>query len=914
MIGMGGKLLKKTKSLCPECLKVIEAEVVEEDGKALMRKECPEHGKFQDIYWSDAELYKRFQKFAEIGDGIKNPRTKESKGCPYDCGICFTGDMDIFTDEGPRTLEQLYQSGISLKIDENIDAKSIPNLRVLTHENTFSKIKYVTRHWHDGKILRITPMYLNEDILVTPYHEFFAVKRKGRRFRILKKTSLKVEKVKAEELSKGDYLLIPKISETVDIDQIILKEVIQKAQISSREIKEVQDATKFKLGKKKAPRQIPVNKSFCRLIGYYLAEGYAYRDKSRPNSFKMLISFREDENEFINDCLQIIRKIFHEKARLVHSKRYHTTTIHVSNSLIACFFLSLFGSKSINKRLPPSFLFLARPKQMEIIRGLFRGDGYFQKEKGTIYHASLSTSSKELAFQTAHLLLRNNFVPSIHKVHPEKNRKAKNVEFKLLVSGREFPRFVANVWDIHLRDNVKRRKHAIINDEQILVPIKRKQGTQFTGYVYTLSVNPIHSYTIQNVAVGNCPNHKSHTVLSIIDVTNRCNLRCPICFANAAAAGYVYEPTFEQIKEMLKNLRANRPTPPPAIQLSGGEPTLRDDLPEIVRAAKEAGFWHVEVNTNGIRLAKDLDFIKRLREAGVSTIYLQFDGMTPEPTIEARGADILQLKFKAIENCRKAGLTSIVLVVTLVKGVNDGQLGDIIRFAAENKDIVRCVNVQPVSFAGRISQEERERWRITIPDFMKAVEQQTGGQIKVSDFYPVPSTVPISRFTSAYTGKEFVKFTCHEHCGTATYVFVEDGRFIPITRFVDIPKLFGLLDKYAEQLKKGGFAIKARVLAKAAKEVPGTIDMSKAPKDLNLTKIILKVLATGSYKALAEFHERAILLAAMHFQDGYNFDLDRMERCGIHYAVPDGRIIPFCSYNSIHRHDVERKFSNSLAK
>lgn len=413
---------------------------------------------------------------------------------------------------------------------------------------------------------------------------------------------------------------------------------------------------------------------------------------------------------------------------------------------------------------------------------------------------------------------------------------------------------------------------------------------------------------------GICPNHKSHTVLGIIDVTNRCNLRCPICFANAAAAGYVYEPTFEQIKEMLKNLRANKPTPPPAVQLSGGEPTIRDDLPDIIRAAKEAGFWHVEVNTNGIRLAQDLDFVKQLREAGVSTLYLQFDGVTPEPTIKARGVDILPLKFKAIENCRKAGLTSIVLVVTLVKGVNDNQLGDIIRFAAKNKDIVRCVNVQPVSFAGRISQEERKRWRITIPDFMKAVEQQTDGQIKASDFYPVPFTVPISRFTSAYSGREFVKFTCHEHCGAATYVFVEDGNIIPVTRFVDVEKLFRLLDKYAAELKEGGFAAKAKILAKMVKDVPGTIDVSKAPKGLNLPKIILKVLSTGSYSALMEFHERAILIACMHFFDGYNADLERLERCGIHYATPDGRIIPFCSYNNIHRPEVERKFSIPLAE
>lgn len=413
---------------------------------------------------------------------------------------------------------------------------------------------------------------------------------------------------------------------------------------------------------------------------------------------------------------------------------------------------------------------------------------------------------------------------------------------------------------------------------------------------------------------GICSNHKSHTVLGIIDVTNRCNLRCPICFANAAAAGYVYEPTFEQIKGMLKNLRANRPTPPPAVQFSGGEPTIRDDLPDIVRAAKEAGFWHIEVNTNGIRLAQDLDFVKRLREAGVSTIYLQFDGVTPEPTIKARGADILHLKFKAIENCRKAGLTSMVLVVTLVKGINDDQVGDIIRFAAKNKDIIRCINVQPVSFSGRISQEERERWRITIPDFLKAVEQQTDGQIKESDFYSIPYMMPISRFIDAYTGRKFVKFTCHEHCGAATYVFIEDGRIIPITRFVNVSKLFGLLDSYAEQLKKGGFAVKTRVFARAIKDVPETIDMSKAPKGLNLLKILLNILRTGSYSALAEFHEKALMIGCMHFMDPYNFCQDRVERCVIHYAVPDGRIIPFCSMNSIHRPAVERELGVPLSE
>lgn len=408
---------------------------------------------------------------------------------------------------------------------------------------------------------------------------------------------------------------------------------------------------------------------------------------------------------------------------------------------------------------------------------------------------------------------------------------------------------------------------------------------------------------------GPCPNHKSHTMLGIIDVTNRCNLRCPICFANSAAAGYVYEPTFEQIVEMIHNLRANKPVPAPGLQLSGGEPTLRDDLPDIVRAAKEAGFPHVEVNTNGIRIAEDFDFVKRLVEAGVGTLYLQFDGVTPEPYKISRGKDILHYKFKAIENCRKAGLTSVVLVVTLVKGVNDDQVGDIIRFAIKNIDVVKCVNVQPVSFAGRISQKKRMKWRITIPDFLRAVEKQTDGQIAASDFYPVPCVVPISSFVAAFKEKSYVEFTCHEHCGSATFVFEDGGKIIPITRFVNVEKLFELLDRYVAELNRGGFGVKAKVLTKAIKDIPGTIDTRKAPKGLNLLKIILDILRTGDYSALAEFTTRALMIGCMHFQDAYNFDLDRVERCGIHYAIPDGRIIPFCSYNSIHRPEIERKFS-----
>lgn len=401
---------------------------------------------------------------------------------------------------------------------------------------------------------------------------------------------------------------------------------------------------------------------------------------------------------------------------------------------------------------------------------------------------------------------------------------------------------------------------------------------------------------------GICPQHKSHTGLAIIDVTNRCNLKCPVCFANAATAGYVYEPSKEQIIAMLENLRRNDPVPATALQFSGGEPTIREDLFELIRAAKELGFRHVEVNTNGIRLAHSVEYCRRLIEAGMSTLYLQFDGLTPEVYEFTRGKDLLQSKMKVIENCREAGSNSVVLVVTLIKGVNDHQLGDIIRFAAHNFDVIRCVNVQPVSLCGRLPEQEREKMRITIPDFMKAVEEQTDGKIKVSDFYPVPTVVPISKAVGALKDKRYVEFTAHPHCGMATYVFIEDGEMVPITRHGNIEKFIGSMNKVYEEASKGHKTrAKMRLLGALRHTEFGL-----------LRKYLWPILKTGSYESLGELHRKMLLISSMHFMDPYNFDLERVQQCIIHYAVPDGRIIPFCTMNSIHRAKIEEELSIPL--
>jgi len=396
---------------------------------------------------------------------------------------------------------------------------------------------------------------------------------------------------------------------------------------------------------------------------------------------------------------------------------------------------------------------------------------------------------------------------------------------------------------------------------------------------------------------GICPQHKSHTVLAIIDVTNRCNLKCPVCFANAATAGYVYEPSKEQIIGMLENFRRNDPVPPPALQFSGGEPTIRQDLFELIRAAKELGFHHIEVNTNGLRLAQSVDYCRGLLEAGMSTLYLQFDGLTSEVYKFTRGTDLVDIKMKAIENCREAGLESMVLVVTLVKGVNDHQLGDIIRFAIQNFDLVRCVNVQPVSLCGRLPEQERAKMRITIPDFMRLCEEQTDGKIKVSDFYPVPTVVPISRAVGALQNKRYVEFTAHPHCGMATYVFVENGEMTPITRYGNIEKFMKSMGKVYEEAAKGhGRRAKMRLI--------GSLRHIKFGF---LRKYLLPILRTGSYESLGKLHRKMLMISSMHFMDPYNFDLERIQRCCIHYAVPDGRIIPFCTMNSIHRAKIEEQ-------
>jgi len=393
-------------------------------------------------------------------------------------------------------------------------------------------------------------------------------------------------------------------------------------------------------------------------------------------------------------------------------------------------------------------------------------------------------------------------------------------------------------------------------------------------------------------------------------VTNRCDLSCWYCFFFAKEGEPIYEPTLEQIRAMLRNMKNEKPVEANAVQLTGGEPSLREDIIDIVKIAKEEGYDHIQFNTDGINFSKNPRLIKDLREAGVNVSYLSFDGVTPEtnPKNYWEIPDIL-------ENCRKYNM-QIVLVPTIIKGVNDHEVGDMIRFAAENIDIIRSVNFQPVSLVGRMPRKLREKQRITIPDVCRNMEEQMNGEIKMNDFYPVPFISSISNFFEAMKGSKQYRFSTHYACGVGTYVFKEGKNLIPITRFVDVEGLFKYLDDSANEIKNSKFkGVKKTVSAlKILWNIKKFIDTEKTPEGLNLMKLLTDAFMYGDYNVLGKFHDIALFIGMMHFMDLYNYDIDRVQRCCIHYAVPDGRIIPFCAFNvipQVFRDKTQKEFSIS---
>ncbi len=421
---------------------------------------------------------------------------------------------------------------------------------------------------------------------------------------------------------------------------------------------------------------------------------------------------------------------------------------------------------------------------------------------------------------------------------------------------------------------------------------------------------------------GLCNQHQSVAVLANIDLTNRCNLTCPICFANANAAGYVYEPTYEQIVEMLQQLLDSRPTPCTSIQFSGGEPTVHPRFHDILRAARDMGFTNIQIATNGIRMA-DLEFARKTREAGLHTLYLQFDGLDDDLYRRIRGRPLLEVKKKVVENCRQVGL-KICLVPTIVKGDNNDQVAPIIEFAVENIDVVSAISFQPVCFTGRISRDQLERQRYTLGDLAQDIADATGADLK-RDFWPLSTVAPLCDLMAALERKPKIRPSCHPDCAEGTYFFVAPQKYpgqparerlTPIPRVFDIGGLFSDMKRLADKLgrkRRIGLLSKLQVVWLFARH----FDRKGAPEGLTLIKWIRslqgmldKKKSRGPEQAR---HYKTLMCAGMHFMDRYNYDAERVRRCVIHYSTPEG-VFPFCSYNSgpCFRDFVEKAHSRPL--
>jgi len=351
---------------------------------------------------------------------------------------------------------------------------------------------------------------------------------------------------------------------------------------------------------------------------------------------------------------------------------------------------------------------------------------------------------------------------------------------------------------------------------------------------------------------GLCPAHDQHTCLAIVELTTRCNLPCPVCLADARAQGA--DLSAEEVLEALRRLLETEGQPVP-LQFAGGEPALHPQLVQIVGGARALGYTKMEIDSNGLRLAQDPRLAVELRRAGLTGVYLQFDGLGAGQHAFMRGRDLRAEKLRAIAHCRDAGL-QVVLAVTVVPGVNDADLWTLVRFAVEQR--LTGINFQPVVLSGRYPRVVQEnRGRVTATHFLRAIESQSEGKLRAGDFMPMACPDP--------------------RCGLLSYLLVgRDGALLPLVRLV------------------GDARLRQHVAAFSDWES------------------LLRQLGCAAGCSCADGDPRAALAGAVEgaefFSVGFHgmmdaecFDRDRARRCCVHKLTADGRLMPFCLYNIRYR-------------
>lgn len=357
---------------------------------------------------------------------------------------------------------------------------------------------------------------------------------------------------------------------------------------------------------------------------------------------------------------------------------------------------------------------------------------------------------------------------------------------------------------------------------------------------------------------GLCPDHRQQPCCVLIEVTQRCDLGCRVCFADAGA-----RPTADAAIPVIgawyrRLLDAGGPY---NIQLSGGEPCVRDDLPEIIALGRSLGFPFFQVNTNGLRLAGDPTYVKALKQAGLSTVFLQFDGTRDEIHERLRGIALLGHKMQAIAHCAENDL-GVVLVPTLVPGVNTDDIGRIVELAFRLLPTVRGVHFQPISYFGRFPQPPRDEDRITIPEVLRSIEVQTGGRIRSTSFRPCSGE--------------------NAHCSFhGSFVLMPDGMVIAVTKH-DAEKSCCAKPEHANE-----GARKAKEVVAKRWSSPGEAEPPAADGP-----------GLGIWDTfLARARTHALAISGMAFQDAWTLDLDRLRECDVMTVSVDGLLVPFCAYN-----------------
>ncbi len=358
---------------------------------------------------------------------------------------------------------------------------------------------------------------------------------------------------------------------------------------------------------------------------------------------------------------------------------------------------------------------------------------------------------------------------------------------------------------------------------------------------------------------GLCPEHDQHTCLAILEITSGCDLGCPVCLASSGPE--VRGLAVSGIEAALKRLVPND-ADPPALQLSGGEPTLHGHLPEIVRRAAALGFKKIEVDTNGRNLSRDPFLAERLREAGLSGVYLQMDGLEAETLERIRGADLMEEKLQAIENCRRGGL-QVVLSVTVVAGINDHRLWDMVEFALTRR--LTGVNFQPFVQSGRYPKVwQGNPKRFTTGDFLREIERQSAKRLSAADFMPIPCPDP--------------------RCAVIAYALVDRGELIPLNRVWTEKQLrepLADLSDWEQVMRHLDGCCAGQCCSGGYSEIPpGWADL----------------------KSRCDFFS----IGCHGMMDAWDFDLERARRCCVHEVTAEGKRIPFCLYNIKYRAGARR--------